>query len=375
MNEPQNSLTIYEKEALKVLEDDPILKKLTDNKRTVEDDWNKPIFEVTNEEELKDCIEKSVKGSFRRLKNTPMFFDGEYLCVFVTYFTKPENDADINTFKDMPRSFMVEMYDPETLEFRNRVPLDIELEGQEASDLKVQEELEHIKTILGCEYPSTVVAASNGKILATGKGDALYFFDLETGKRISDKINLPFKVNGFNRDDSTFWGIDENYSKYELISCKVSGFDLNTESERLINIKKLFSIQLKDALKEMSKSTTKSVEKSTIGLLKRLTKSQTTYDQAQSDAAASKDLPQHLSTLSISHVILEGSQNTKNSIQIYDSCDKSNTELKFEFRKGLFRNSFSVIVSFKFFEQLTIAMHRLHQDLKGDLGSKNLSQQ
>jgi len=78
-NEDQ-PLLIFDKQTLKEQKDDEIIKFLKENKRNYdEDDWNKLKFEVTNKDKLKDIISKSIRGAFRCLIKTPLFYDGKNL--------------------------------------------------------------------------------------------------------------------------------------------------------------------------------------------------------------------------------------------------------------------------------------------------------
>jgi DNA-binding transcriptional regulator GbsR (MarR family) len=199
-------LMIYDKNSLDKVEDESLKKVLAKTKRnTDKHDWNSRIYEVTNEQDFTEAVNKGGHGQYRKLHKSPLFSEGKNLYVVATYYEKPETDFSIDT---MQRSFSVEIYDPLTLTLLNRTQLILEPDKESLTkeeEQKINDATEGLKNSLQYTELDQLSFMTNGKDLALVWNNKMHFFSLQTGRRYRSTIDLPSNYCGYSPLTNTFW--------------------------------------------------------------------------------------------------------------------------------------------------------------------------
>jgi hypothetical protein len=181
----ENPLIVLDKNTLEPLLEDQAVKNLNKNKRNFEeDDWNRPIFEVTDDQKLKDLITKSARGSFRCLTTSPIIFDGTHILVISTHYVINETERESLDYQTMEKFFTIEMYHPETMNYAGSIKLDLNMETDEKPnnlDQTQLEDLEELKEHMYGRKPASVVLAHNKRNIIIAYETNMFVFDYNTG--------------------------------------------------------------------------------------------------------------------------------------------------------------------------------------------------
>jgi hypothetical protein len=112
---------------------------------------------------------------------------------------------------------------------------------------KIQEDTNNVDYIMKEYNLEELRCATNGKIMTIQKDSYIYFFDLETGKRLQDKLLGPEGYGGYNYFNNTFWAYVNESSDPVLTSYSINGFQMDNSNDSQ-NTKEFF-----DFLKERTK--------------------------------------------------------------------------------------------------------------------------
>lgn len=190
-------------------------------------DWNDSIYEITDQSQLSEQMDGNEKSSYRTVKSTPIFSDGEYLYIIAQYVKMVEAEIIIDHFE-------LESYSIEDWKNVHNVVLDLTPENLEGKipekESKILEESDMLKGFLSNTHSENkLVNACNGETLITSLNGKMFFFDLKTGKRYTDTLDIPNTSGGYDYQTNTFWFYDENNYKPVLKSFKVDGFKSKVE--------------------------------------------------------------------------------------------------------------------------------------------------
>jgi outer membrane biosynthesis protein TonB len=358
----EHPVRIWDSKTMALQEDHKLILKLKENQRNFdEDDWNKRIFEISDQEKLKDIITKSIRGSFRCLRKTPMFYDGTNLCVIATNYIKGDTENDQIQFQTMEKFFTIEIYDPSTFNFIKEIKLDFEKasssnEGQEQQTQEQIEDLEELKENMFDERFETVNLAHNFKHITISYKKKLFVFDFETGKRLTDAISIPHKPDCFNRHDSRFWYVDRNNYEFTVASFKLIGFDAEGNSSyKLSDLETLISKRVRTEVKKASQNMEPLPKRGALSLLKRLTTGKSQYTQSSEQVENTDKNSKEVTSFLISAYLHNCLKKDSEIIQKFDKTDKNDAERKFELSLNLFRNR-SWSISKDCFDQLLISL-------------------
>jgi hypothetical protein len=306
----QNPLIVLDKNTLEPLPEDQAVKNLNKNKRNFEeDDWNRPIFEVTDDQKLRNLITKSARGSFRCLTTSPIIFDGTHILVISTHYVINETERESIDYQTMEKFFTIEMYHPETMNYAGSIKLDLNMETDgKPNDLDQTqlEDLEELKEHIYDRKPASVVLAHNKRNIIIAYEKNMFVFDYSTGKRISDKIKLAHVPLSFNTHSSEFWSIDMLADDFTFSTYKVSGFGAKAESKTIQNITSLFDTKSKEIAGQIESGTTKVPKRSTLNMLKGLSKSKSLYKNSKEAEQESKPIDYTLASFCLLEKVLDG---------------------------------------------------------------------
>ena len=218
-------------ETLEPIKNEEYKAKLLRCKRNFNSDpWNKPLLEITDTKALENEIFKGALEEYRSVRNTPIFTDGEYICIMATYLIKHGLGT---TVKDCE----IEFYDPHTWEFVKSKRLIFEPE--ESKDIsstqkaKVAEETKSVQLFL--TKPKLLikaVIAINKTTFAIGSHGVMYMFDLTTGRRYEEVVQVPSTSGGYNPYTNKFWFLSETSKNYILKSFTINNFTKPVEENQ-----------------------------------------------------------------------------------------------------------------------------------------------
>lgn len=356
-NNQSSPLIVLDKNTLELLAEDQAVKNLKKNMKNLdEDDWNRPIFEVTDSDQLKDIINKSIRGSFRCLKKSPIFYDGTHILVISTHYVKNEADSEQVIFQTMEKFFVIEMYDPETMNYAGSIRLDLNIETQDEHISLNQtqlEDIEELKEHIYDERHPLVTLAHNKRNIIISFDKNMFVFDYTTGKRITDKIKLADHPLSFNIQTSEFWSIDFEANDFTLLTYKISGFGSKEERKSIQSLNDLFDTKTKEINDQMKEKTIVIPHRNTLNMLKGLSKNNTSHKISLEVQKQTKPINHTFASFSLLKKIFDGWKSFDISVKEYDNVDKNNTAEKFKHEKKFFRYPFCTSMSYQFFLQIS----------------------
>jgi hypothetical protein len=206
---------------------------------------------------------------------------------------------------------------------------------------------------------NNLVCASNKKILALGSEYSLYFFDLKTGVRIPGKDTLDFALGGFNRHNSTFWGVNRfQFPDIKLMATKFMGFD-TTQDKKLKSISELIDKRMKSMVKKIADKSQITPTPSAMNILNSLKIGKSSYAANQEALKNSKEVERCQNTLPILSILLKGCNTLEENIKEYEKLDKNDKNGKLCARANIFEIEHSIKISRDYFVELEQSI--LHQ--------------
>ena len=218
----EKPLVLVDKFTLCILETEGHRAKLLRNQRNhLSDEWNKKLFEITDSQALEVELSKGTLPEYRSVMHSPVFTDTRYIYIIATYH-KPQSE------ENQTLEFEVEAYLPDTWELHSSHRLIFEPEETKNENpdtlAKIAEETETVRSLLSKkEHLLGSLCATDGSTFMFGSHGKMYFFDLKTGRRHTDIINIPSTSGGYNPYTNEFWFFDENSENLTLKSFIVDG--------------------------------------------------------------------------------------------------------------------------------------------------------
>lgn len=317
--DPAVPLKLYDKDTLNPIEDEDFKKNLLQHKRNIDvDNWNKPLLEITTEAQLKSTIKSGVPGTYRSLRETPLFTDGTNLYVISTHYIKAEIDSEEPNLDALEKTYSIEIYDPVSLELLQTLKLDLDA-GEAGTS---PDDVELLRNILSPKLLDEVVCATNGKTLILGKGQDAFVFSLETGKRYPERLSFTFKLGGYNNFDSRVWGLDSYQLRFN--SNRVSEFGDINSLQKIVDLNQLKLKRDKEILSSLKQKTQMVPRRTTINLLKKLVKSENRHEKSQQVIKETQEVEKSLSAYAIASTLYQGCTSVEKTLKEYELLDKKN---------------------------------------------------
>ena len=339
-DETDRPFAIYDIRSLEIKDDEDFAKKLVKCARKEDQPWNDKVLERTNLNTLDEIIQRNELESYRRLVKTPLFSDGESLYVVSIYRINPNQGSTENECE-------VEIYDPETWACTGSIRLIMDPEEQKdwtnEQATKINEQTDHVKQYLDTDHLHEHVFATNGQQLVVNIQEKLYFFDLKTGRRSAETLDVPCKLYGYDFHTNTFWFYKPDTDKLVLKSLKLNGFKSKKEMEDEYNLD--FSQFLKARTQttlEEQKNPDKTPARSIESILRSLgNKPEEKVDYTKTKH--NKDISQSLYL--IMYTMNKGCEDIDSVIQQMDALYPDLVQEKLKLQTQLFRSSYAITIS------------------------------
>lgn len=253
--------------------------KVTANARNEGNHINDRILEKTNNTLFNEALKSTDVDYIRKLDETPLFTDGELIYVISSHVPVHSKTKDLDT------EWEVEAYDPSTwkCKFCKRLIMKPEEQKEWSAEkaAKVIEDTESAKYILPPSQIMLNTYATNGKVLAIASATRIYFFDLETGIRLPETLQLSSSVKGYSYITNSFYSFNRNDGKLIISSFKIDGFKTKAEldNEGTLSFSELMLKRTKSVIEEQ-KDSNRAPARSMVNILKSLGSStQKKFDQ------------------------------------------------------------------------------------------------
>ena len=361
---------IYDRNTLEVIEPDDYKNNLIKCQRNNNSDaWNTQILEVTNSSYLEEAIRRGEAEKFRTLVETPLFTDGKHIYVISTYVIE-------GAYEKEEVGYEVEAYCPDTWKCIKSFKLILEPEqdqniSNEAS-MKIVEETEMIKN---CLLQSSILksyCATNGQTMTFTQNGKMFFFDLETGLRYPETIEVPKTDGGYNYLTNTFWHYNSSAKNPTLKSFKIDGFKnvIEDSSETVLNLSEAIKSHTKLVV-EQQKSKTKPQQRNLEGFLKKLgSRSKPKFSESDIKTNESVSLSLYLWM----YIVGRGWEELDKIMQKWagDIMDK---ETKLNLQSSMFRSKFWVSISSTFISELLDSLEYFNQFVDEEMNDENILEQ
>lgn len=107
--------------------------------------------------------------------------------------------------------------------------MELDFNPEKGDDQKISEETETCKNNFSDYTLPECICATNGVFLSVSNGGKMFFFDIKTGKRFSETLDIPYTQGGYDYIDNTFWFYKSDSATPVLKSFKVDGFKSKAE--------------------------------------------------------------------------------------------------------------------------------------------------
>ena len=370
-NETDVPFKLYDKNTLELIEPDDYKNKLLKCKRNLDtDSWNTPKLESTETINLVTAISKGGEESYRSLSETPIFTDGKHIYVIATLYVE-------GNYEKEEAGHQVEVYCPDTWKCIKTVKLILEPDqntniSSDDTFAKIVDETEKVKFNLTKNNIIRCNCATNGKIMSLSREGIMYFFDLETGKRFSETINVSKYDGGYNNLTNTFWSYNQNTSNPTINSFKIEGFKNDTEStlEDSTHLPDLVKSRTAQIVEEQ-RNECRVQPRSLVNKLKSLGNSNERDGLIPDSKSNSQIAP---SLYLIMYTIGRGCEDMDKVMKKWmgDIMEKSE---KIRIQSSLFRSRFAVSVSAKFITELNTALESFSEFADGNMTDENILDQ
>ena len=222
---------MVDQNSLEFVDNDDIKDRVRKMKRNVDvDSWNKPILEQTMAQAIENSLDENSREIIRHVLKTQVFTDGVKLYLPSVHLIPDDDDGhEIKYIK-------IESYDPDTWEFISDVTLNFEPSG--IDNLSNDEEKNRIRNDSDDLWRAITDASlskfhlvTNGRTLSFTHDEKMFFFDLSTGIRYKEVVEIPSYAKGLDYDYNTneFWAWNYDEPDPTLRSFKIKGFRKNPE--------------------------------------------------------------------------------------------------------------------------------------------------
>ena len=200
----------------------------------------------------------------------------------------------------------------------------------------------------------------------------MYFFDLETGKRFSETINVSTYNGGYNNLTNTFQSYNQNTSNPTINSFKIERFKNETEStgEDSTHLSDLVKSRTTQIVEEQ-RNDHRVQPRSLVNMLKglgSLNESEVSIPDTKGNSHIAPSL------YPIMYTIGRGCEDMDKVMQKWmgDIMEKSE---KLRIQSSLFRSRFAVSVSTKFITELSTALESFSDFADGNMKDENIIDQ
>lgn len=336
-----NTLEAIESEELKAL-------KIKNKRNTDTDTWNKKVLEFMNYNSFQEQKEKGELEEYRTLGYTPLFTDGQHIYVIATYIKIKDDSEEYSGFE-------VETYCAKTWKSVNSVRLSFEPEEQPNStpeqEAKVVEDSETAKSFFDQDQLCESTFATNGKVMAVARHGKMYFFDLETGVRLRDRLDVPNSYGGYDPLSNNFWFYKDSEYKPILKSFKVEGFKSREELTEVTakNVVELLKQRTQKTVEEQ-KGASRVAPRSLESFLKKLG-NKSNEESAPAEARENDNVHPSLYL-----IMYRGCEQVDTTMSELDSLYPDLVKERLKCQSDLFRSQYSVTVSATFVEEIVKAL-------------------
>ncbi|CAI2362161.1 unnamed protein product [Moneuplotes crassus] len=349
------------------------ISKIDENKRKPEDNWNKPILEYTEQSALEECFLNNDLDSFRSVKCSPIFTDGDKLYLIVSYILRDRTTIS---------HYEVEIYDSETLDFISKVKLDFQPEEDRnlspSQKFKILQDSEAIWNNLIDEKIGDCLFCTNGETLVISVNSEMYFFSLKSGSRYSEVLSLPYKkCIGYDPETNTFWFWTDPYSQSQnenlLTSLKIDGFrgkyELNSQNYE--HLGKFMTKKTEEVLAHQ-KVENKVEAANMVDFLK-------TLEDRHFVKPISFDYPENnsenFSLYLIMYIISKGCDETDKILKNLNSLDLKSEDQKLKYQSELYRSKYCCNITSTFAEELVKSLQAFVKFCDNEMNDDNILQQ